>query len=118
MSKPTLLVPGRMAVGEGARPPAPDEAPADYITAWVRARMPAYGGRGVGAAHRVLAVQAETGSGKSTILPVALFRLLRAKDTPAAQAYRGPEVVCTQPRILTAVTLARGYQRAHIRILI
>jgi HrpA-like RNA helicase len=99
---PTLLVPGRLK--------APAEhagAPIDYITAWVRARMPEFGGRGGALADRVLVVRSETGSGKSTVLPVHLFRLLRAKETPARLRYRGPGLICTQPRVLTAIALAR-----------
>ncbi|MDF1729427.1 MAG: hypothetical protein P1U53_16925, partial [Sulfitobacter sp.] len=58
-------------------------------------------------ASRVLIVKSETGSGKSTVLPAALFRILRAGNTPLNERYRGRSVVCTQPRVLTAITLAR-----------
>ena len=57
-------------------------------------------------ADRVLIVKAETGSGKSTVLPVGIFRILRAEATPAKIRYRGPGVICTQPRVLTAIMLA------------
>lgn len=104
---PTLLVPGKM------RSPESPRAPIEYITSWVRARMPEFGGRGGAFADRVLAVRSETGSGKSTVLPVHLFRLLRAKETPRRLRYRGPGLVCTQPRVLTAIALARDVAAEH-----
>ena len=55
---------------------------------------------------RILIVRAETGSGKSTVLPVEVFRILRNKDTPISETYTGKMVICTQPRVLTAVALA------------
>lgn len=112
MSKlPTLLVPGslRLAAGE---PPA-GETPISYITAWLRRRMPEYGGRDASLANRVLVVRAETGSGKSTVLPVAVFRILRSEKTQARQRYRGPGVICTQPRVLTAIALAADVAADH-----
>jgi len=69
--------------------------------------MPEFGHRGGSLVDRVLIVQAKTGAGKSTILPVAVFRLLRGEKTPPAQKYRGPSVICTQPRVLTAIALAK-----------
>jgi hypothetical protein len=105
MSKqPTLLVPGSLRLG-GERALS-DEVPVEYIVAWIRRRMPEYGGRAAAVADRVLVVRAETGSGKSTTLPVAVFRILRGMHTPVAQAYRGGGVICTQPRVLTAIALA------------
>jgi hypothetical protein len=68
--------------------------------------MPEFGGRSASLADRILVVRAETGSGKSTTLPVAVFRILRSESTPAGRRYRGPGVICTQPRVLTAIALA------------
>ena len=105
MSKPpTLLVSGSLRLGADGPPSA--EVPIEYITAWLRRRMPEYGGRSAALADRVLIVRAETGSGKSTTLPVAIFRILRSEHTPERQRYRGPGVICTQPRVLTAIALA------------
>ena len=102
MSKlPTLLVPGKVKTPEGVGKP-----PVEYILNWVRRRMPEFGGQGGALADRVLVVRSETGSGKSTVLPVYLFRILRAKETPAAMPFRGAGLVCTQPRVLTAIALA------------
>jgi hypothetical protein len=66
--------------------------------------MPEFGGHSAALADRILIVRAKTGSGKSTILPVAVFRLLRSEHS--RQQYKGPGVICTQPRVLTAIALA------------
>lgn len=47
---------------------------------------------------RVLALVAKTASGKSTVFPAELF-INAVKDT------RGGSIICTQPRILTAITI-------------
>lgn len=112
MSKlPTLLVPGNLRLAGGEAPPG--VAPIDYITQWLRRRMPKFGGHDASLANRVLVVRAKTGSGKSTVMPVAIFRILRSKDTPAGLRYRGPGVVCTQPRVLTAIALAKDVAAEH-----
>ena len=97
MPPPTLLVPS----------PETGETPVAYIQGWIRQRMAEFGGHAATLADRVLVVRAETGSGKSTVLPVSLFRILRAESTPPAQRFAKAGVVCTQPRVLTAVALAR-----------
>jgi len=112
MSKPSLLIPGNLTTPRGFR-----GVPVDYITEWVRARLPEFG-RGhadpgpSGLADRVLIVQALTGSGKSTALPAAVFRLLRGDLTPPRLTYTGPTVLCTQPRVLTAIFLAHDLDKA------
>ncbi|MDE2099313.1 MAG: DEAD/DEAH box helicase [Patescibacteria group bacterium] len=68
--------------------------------------MSEYGKHGATLADRVLIVQAKTGTGKSTALPVALFRILRSENTPLRVPYKGPSVLCTQPRVLTAIDIA------------
>ena len=99
---PTLLVPGSLRA-EGA---LPTDVPVDFIRRWLTTRMPEFGGKAAGYADRVLIVRAETGSGKSTVLPVSVFRILRSERTPARQRYSGAGVICTQPRVLTAIALA------------
>lgn len=95
MAPPTLLT------GE---PP-----PVALITRWLKRRMAEYGGRPPASlADRVLVVRAKTGSGKSTVLPVYIFRVLRSERTAPKVPYRGRNVLCTQPKVLTAQTIARG----------
>ena len=106
MSLPTLLVPGSLRTYGTDQAEASKLTPLAYIQGWLRARMPEFGGRSASLADRVLIVRAETGSGKSTVLPVGILRILRAEATPARQRYRGPGVICTQPRVLTAIMLA------------
>lgn len=86
----------------------PASVPVEAITARLRKHMPEFGDRPpVALRDRVFIAKSETGSGKSTVLPAHVFRLLRAASTPARQPYNGRSVMCTQPRVLTAVTLGR-----------
>lgn len=106
MGKPTLLVAGNLA-GAAGRNHA-QTVPIDYIISWLKDRMPEFGApppRSL--ADRTLIVRSETGSGKSTVLPARLLRLLRSEKTERAVKLAGAGVICTQPRILTAQTLAR-----------
>lgn len=97
---PTLLVKGSLR-GH------PESVPVQVITGWLRRRMPEYGGKTpTQLKDRVIIAKSETGSGKSTVLPVYVFRLLRNERTPPQQEYTGRSVLCTQPRVLTAMTLA------------
>ncbi|GFR89098.1 helicase [Elysia marginata] len=106
MGKPTLLVAGNLAGAVGRS--HPHEIPIEYIVGWLKKRMPEFGGKGAQSlASRTLIVRSETGSGKSTVLPAYLFRLLRSKGSDKGIRLAGPGVICTQPRILTAQTLAR-----------
>lgn len=101
-TKPTLLRPGFLeAVGA-----EPNEIPIDYIKRWIKLRMPELGNKSASLADRVLIVCAKTGSGKSTTLPVNLFRLLKGDTSYANIKYKGPSIICTQPRILTAISLS------------
>ena len=116
MSLPTLLVPGGLRLARGSADADSSKlTPLAYIQNWVRRRMPEFGGQGGALADRILIVRAETGSGKSTALPVGLFRLLRAETAPARQRYRGPGVICTQPRVLTAISLAQSVSSGRNR---
>lgn len=96
---PTLLIPGSI---EGI-----NEIPIKYIVTWIKNHMFEFGNSNATLNDRILIVQAKTGSGKSTVMPVDIFRILRNKDTPANIAYKGQKVLCTQPRVLTAIELAR-----------
>lgn len=96
---PTLLIPGSI---EGV-----SDIPIKYIISWLKNHMFEYGYNNATLNDRILIVQAKTGSGKSTVMPVEIFRILRNKDTPVSVTYRGQKVLCTQPRVLTAIELAR-----------
>jgi HrpA-like RNA helicase len=122
---PTMLVPGKMTQ------PALSTAGAEYITGWVRRRMPEFTSAPPGPHDRILVVKADTGSGKSTAMPVALARILKSERGPVRDtrppdtrpglpgsgaplpAPRRPGVICTQPRVLTAVALARDVSVAR-----
>jgi HrpA-like RNA helicase len=101
MPPPSLLVPGKLLNHE-------NDIPIEFITNWLKKRMPEFGGgKPTTLADRVLIVKSRTGSGKSTVLPVYVFRLLRNEKSSIRQVYTGRSVLCTQPRVLTAMTLAR-----------
>lgn len=109
MPLPTLLVPGSLSAGGETQ----NGTPVDYIQTWIRQRMPEFGSVPPTAANRVLVVTAETGSGKSTVLPVTLLRILRGERNPSERVqYRGLSVLCTQPRVLTAVSLTADIRQA------
>lgn len=105
---PTLLTPGSLVIHSEKTNSSikSNEVPIKYITAWIRTKMPEFGSFSPSPKTRILIIRAETGSGKSTTLPVAIFRILRSENTPAKQKYTGPGVICTQPRVLTTISLA------------
>jgi HrpA-like RNA helicase len=86
----------------------PETVPIDHITQVLRHEMPQFGKKIPSSLRdRVYIAKSETGSGKSTVLPAHVFRLLRSVRTSVHQPHTGRSVFCTQPRVLTAVTLAR-----------
>lgn len=99
---PTLLIRGNLKLGLHGTPS--DEIPIDYITGWVKSRL--YGSAEATLNNRILIIRSKTGSGKSTLMPVALFRILRSENTPIKRKFVGPGLICTQPRVLTAISLA------------
>jgi len=105
MPLPTLLVPGSLTGTAGEE--HPDEVPLDHIIGILRSHMKEFGGTPRAMKDRVWVIKSETGSGKSTALPAAVFRLLRGAKTPQRVVLAGPGVICTQPRVLTAISLAR-----------
>ena len=100
MSVPTLLVPGQLKCGGVLF----DGRPVDFITKWVGSRLSSHGNKKTGIKNRILIINASTGSGKSTVMPVAVVRVLRGNK--AMSEYIGPGVICIQPRVLTAISLA------------
>jgi HrpA-like RNA helicase len=107
MPPPTLLVKGSLILSDEKKmAKANRDLPINYIMAFIKNRMPEYGHNGADLKDRIIIIRAETGSGKSTVLPVEVFRILRNKTTPQSQKYIGKNIICTQPRILTAIALA------------
>lgn len=95
MPLPTLAVKGRLRAPNGdpkLQSEMDDWVPYQYIIDWFRTRQT----KG-GIINRVLVVKAETSSGKSTLLPAEIYRELVQSGT------RGPGIICTQPRTLTAI---------------
>jgi len=112
MPEPTLLVKGSLVLLDTIKmAKANRDLPINYIISWIKKRMPEYGYNKANLEDRILIVRAETGSGKSTVLPVEIFRILRNKDTPLSEKYNGKTVICTQPRILTAIALANDVSK-------
>ena len=102
---PTLLVKGNLMLHDGTDfEPEPDITPIDYITGWIKKRSPKFGSEKFEAKDRVLMVQAETGSGKSTVMPTEIYRLFRNKLSSSEERSKA-RVICTQPRILTTIDI-------------
>src|ERR1700761_4046301 len=96
MPLPTLLIKGslRSPSANAEQQKMLDEfVPIDYILEWFRVRLDK-----TGITNRVLILKAETASGKSTSFPAELF--IRAVSSAGVDA---PGIICTQPRILTAI---------------
>jgi hypothetical protein len=110
MSKlPTLLESGSLYI-HGIQQ---SQIPIDYITGWIKERMYEFGNKVYTIPNRILIIVSETGSGKSTVIPVYLFRILRGKDTPKNIRLQSAGVICTQPRVLTAIALAADVSSTH-----
>jgi HrpA-like RNA helicase len=97
MSKPTLLIKGKLVGPYGADTDPElveklkEEIPMDYILSWFGSRLSK-----TGIENRVLVLKSETASGKSTALPPAVYKQFVYNK-------RGPGLICTQPRVLTAI---------------
>lgn len=109
MPLPTLYHEGKTIPPKGASKEVikyyKDTKPVDVITKWIRSRMPEYGAPAAKSLNdRILLVDAKTGSGKSTAMPVEIYRILRPQN---AKDYTGPGVICTEPTILTTMTIPR-----------
>lgn len=109
MPLPTLLTPGNLAHPTGHN----DDRPVDVIMDHIKAQMPEYGGQAPKSpCDRVIVLKSKTGSGKSTTIPPETWRRFVSEDPnvrepPRFLAHR-PGVVCTQPRLLTAIEITRG----------
>lgn len=101
---PTLYKKGSLSINGEKLP----ETPISYILGWFKSNIPEFGGNTKVASTdtRCLIVKAGTGSGKSTAMIVEIFRLWRSQNTPKNVTYTGKTVICCQPKVLTAISIA------------
>jgi HrpA-like RNA helicase len=71
----------------------------EYITKWLLDRSSAHGSKMTGLENRILIINAETGSGKSTALPYEIFKIFKSASG------NGRSIYCTQPKVLTAQSI-------------
>jgi len=110
MPPPTLLVKGSLSgdIGEKNK----HKIPIDYIIDRIKSKMYEYNHiKPMNVNDRIFIIRSETGSGKSTVLPAYVFRLLRGQRTGAKTLLNTAGVICTQPKVLTAQALA--WDQAH-----
>ena len=108
MPLPTLLIKGKMLPPPNANAKTiksyKEQTPIKIIIQWFKERMYEFGGKVRNPSDRILIIRAKTGSGKSTALPVEIFRIYKPKGTTE---YSGPNILVTQPRVLTAQEIAK-----------
>jgi len=104
MGLPSLEIPGNLTIIK-TKEQYPGK-PIEYITTWIKKHMHEYGYERAELIDRILIIRSETGSGKSTALPVALLRIIRGMLSSINQRMIKPSVICTQPRVITAKKLA------------
>lgn len=104
---PTLLVKGKLQLYDENNEiySEPDVVPIDYIVNWIKHRSSRFGSNTDTVKDRILLVNAETGSGKSTVMPSYIFRLFRNKISSENEKSQ-VRVICTQPRVLTAIDIS------------
>ena len=107
---PTLLVPGSLTAKNNVVPP--DIRPIDYIVSWVKSRMFEFMSSKIGKENRILLVRAKTGSGKSTTMPVELFRIISNKNMNPEHTRYKQYLICTQPKVLTCRENARELSKS------
>jgi HrpA-like RNA helicase len=95
MSQPTLFREGSLVQTDATPQEVLDTLrPIDHILAWFSARSQA-----VGVENRLLVLKAQTGSGKSIGLPAEIYK----KFVQPVGGKNAPGVICTQPRVITAI---------------
>lgn len=80
--------------------------PIEILRNMIKRKMYEFGYNNADLHDRIFIVKAETGSGKSTIIPVDLFRLIRDVKIPVTGKYTGKSLYCIQPRVLTTQSIA------------
>ena len=111
---PTLLEKGKMIPPSGATKKVIvdylNATPISIIINWLKKRMHQFGGKIEKYSDRILVITAKTGSGKSTTLPVELFRIFKPESV---RGYSGPSIIVTQPRILTTQEIAKDISSSN-----
>lgn len=106
MPLPTLLVKGSLSGSNGEK--NKDKIPIEYIIDRIKSKMYEYNKIKPSCVDdRIFIIKSETGSGKSTVLPAYIFRLLRDQRSSVQTKLNTAGTICTQPKILTAQTIAR-----------
>ena len=111
MPPPTLFVKGSLSgdIGEKNK----HKIPIDYIIDRIKSKMYEYNRiKPTSVDDRIFIIRSETGSGKSTVLPAYVFRLLRGQYTGAKTQLSTAGVICTQPKVLTA---ENGWRQVYNR---
>lgn len=118
MPLPTLLKKGALVPGFGITKKEADEViPMDYIINIVKNNLVEFNDKAkynVTMSNRIFIIRSKTGSGKSTTMPVYIYRLFNpsvyhVQDehlvTSLKGTYKGKNIAVTQPRVLTAIDI-------------
>lgn len=108
--KPTLFIKGKLSAPNGdpkLKRELDEWVPIEYVIEWLRSRMTK-----VGIENRVLILKSETASGKSTAFPPELFKAL-VRGT----GDRAPGIICTQPRVMTAIENVMEIMKHYSKVL-
>ena len=95
-ARPTLMIKGSLSAPNGdpeLQKQLDEWIPYEYIIDWFKTRFSK-----TGMINRVLILKSETASGKSTMLPPELY-----KAFIHGKGENSPGLICTQPRVLTAI---------------
>ncbi|SIP85844.1 Pre-mRNA-splicing factor ATP-dependent RNA helicase [Pacmanvirus A23] len=107
---PTLMIKGNLAAPNGdpeLQKELSEWVPYEYILDWFKTRMSK-----TGLENRVLILKSETSSGKSTLIPAELYKaFIMGKGENVAG------LICTQPRVLTAVENVNEILKNYSKVL-
>lgn len=93
--KPSLLIKGSLKkVGKQIQKELDEKVPIDYIVEWIKDRKDK-----VGLENRILMLTSQTGSGKSTVMPVRLYE----------EFIKGSQnrLIALQPTVITTIGIAK-----------
>lgn len=104
MPLPTLLTRGNLRLEDGSYS---DEVPIDFIKRKIKNSMHQYLSKTIASiSNRCLIIKSMTGSGKSTTMPVELFRIFCPPSTIGETEYRGKSILCVEPKVITTIRIA------------